>query len=117
MGFQWLLLAQSHNSVALDPPKGQMDAYNLSIPLDFVSKDVIKQSKLFGQAPQKIVDILSTENVTMNNHHYGLYTNHFQSTSVLSSFFRLISTNKDRQGAEFISTIESFDFPIFGSQW
>jgi len=117
MGFQWLLIAASKNSNILDPKNGQMDSYNLSIPLDFVSGSIATQSKLFGSAPSDIVDILATQNVTMNNHHYGIFTEHFQSTTSLSSFFRLISTNKDRQGVEFVSTIESFDYPIFGSQW
>jgi gamma-glutamyl hydrolase len=29
----------------------------------------------------------------------------------------MLSTNKDRQGVEFVSMIEAFKYPIFGSQW
>ena len=29
----------------------------------------------------------------------------------------MLSTNKDRQGSEFVSMIEAFKYPIFGSQW
>jgi len=115
MGFQWLLIAQSKNTGILDPKSGQMDSYNYSIPLDFTSD--AQSSRLFANAPQKIYDILSKENVTMNNHHYGIWTDHFQSTSSLSTFFKLLSTNKDRQGAEFVSTVEAFNYPIYGSQW
>lgn len=117
MGFQWLLLACSKDMNILDPSSGQMDAYNYSIPLDFTN--TATSSKLFQptEINMNMMKILATENVTMNNHHYGIWTDHFKSTSSLSSFFNLISTNKDRNGNEFVSTIESFDYPIFGSQW
>ena len=29
----------------------------------------------------------------------------------------MLSTNKDRQGVEFVSMIEAYKYPIFGSQW
>ena len=115
MGFQWLLLAATKQSISLDPQSGQMDAYNLSIPLDFTSD--ANDSKLFSKAPSDIIKILTTENVTMNNHHYGIYPSHFDETPALTSLFKVLSTNKDRQGVEFISTIESYNYPIYGSQW
>lgn len=114
MGFQWLLISVAHDTSVLDPPTGQMDAYNLSIALDFTTE--AKSSRLFRDSG-KIFDILSTENVTMNNHHYGIYPKHFAQTPSLSSFYQVLSTNKDRQGVEFVSTIEAFKYPIYGSQW
>lgn len=115
MGFQWLLIAQSKNQNILDPPSGQMDSYNYSIPLDFTIEP--RKSRLFEKASEQVLQILAKENVTLNNHHYGIYTNHFKSTSSLSNFFELISTNQDRKGVEFVSTIEAFKYPIYGSQW
>jgi gamma-glutamyl hydrolase len=117
MGFQWLTLAATKNTIQLDPTDGtQMDAENYSIPLDF-RMDALPHSQLFGAAPQNIIDILTNENVTMNNHHYGLWTEHFESTPALMSQFNILSTNKDRTGKEFVSTIENPKFPVFGSQW
>lgn len=114
MGFQWLLMCAARSSSILDPPSGQMDSYNLSIALDFTSSAA--SSRLFANAG-KVFDILGTENVTMNNHHYGIYPDHFAKTSSLSSFYSMLSTNKDRKGVEFVSTIEAFKYPIYGSQW
>ena len=69
MGFQWLCLASTQGKLQLDPTDGtQMDAENYSIPLDF-RQNALSESKLFNIAPQNIIDILSTQNVTMNNHH------------------------------------------------
>jgi gamma-glutamyl hydrolase len=115
MGFQWLLISATKDQNILDPPSGQMDSYNLSIPLDFTS--TMKSSKIFDNAPAEIVNILAKQNVTMNNHHYGIYPEHFSSTPALADFFNMLSTNKDRQGVEFVSMIEAFKYPIFGSQW
>mmetsp|Transcript_31239 Transcript_31239/g.62089 ORF Transcript_31239/g.62089 Transcript_31239/m.62089 type:complete len:318 (-) Transcript_31239:186-1139(-) len=115
MGFQWLLISATQDTNILDPPSGQMDAYNLSIPLDFTS--TMKNSKIFDKAPAELIDILAKQNVTMNNHHYGIYPEHFASTPELSGFYNMLSTNKDRQGVEFVSMIEAYKYPIFGSQW
>jgi len=115
MGFQWLLIAATRDSGILDPKSGQMDSYNYSIPLDFTSKS--SSSVLFGNAPSSILDILAKKNVTMNNHHYGIWTDHFDVTPKLTSFFNVLSTNNDRNGDNFISTIEAIKYPIFGSQW
>ena len=115
MGFEWLLMSATEDANILDPKTGQMDAYNYSIPLDFTQ--TYKNSKIFKQSPSAINTYLSTENVTMNNHHYGIWIDHFRKTPVLADFFHVLSTNKDRNGDEFVSMIEAFKYPIFGSQW
>lgn len=115
MGFEWLLMSATRDANILDPKTGQMDAYNLSIPLEFTEN--AKTSKLFGGAQPEIMNILSKQNVTMNNHHYGIYTDHFAATPALSEFFNVLSTNKDRKGDEFVSTIEAYKYPIFGTRW
>jgi gamma-glutamyl hydrolase len=94
---------------------GIFDSENYSIPLDFTSSAM--KSRIFGSASADIIKILKTENVTMNNHHYGIYTDHFLSTESLSSFFHLLSTNDDKQGVEFVSTMEAYKYPIYGVQW
>ena len=116
MGFQWLLELASGDSQILDPSDGtQMDAYNYSIPLDMTEN--APTSRLFSNMPESLYTIAATENVTMNNHHYGIWTQHFKETESLNSFFNLLSTNNDRAGNEFVSSIESFKYPIYGAQW
>ena len=47
MGFQWLLIAAAKDSHILDPADGtQMDAYNISMSLDFSPSAA--SSKLLG---------------------------------------------------------------------
>lgn len=109
-------MAATGDTNILDPSDGtQMDGYNISLSLDFTPSAA--SSKLLSRAPRGIYDILATQNVTMNNHHYGIFTQHFQETEALTSFFDVLSTNKDRQGVEYISTMEAFKYPIFATQW
>ena len=61
--------------------------------------------------------IMATENVTMNNHHYGIFSDHFYNTPDLTSMFNVLSTNRDRAGASFISSMEGKSLPIYGTQW
>ena len=72
---------------------------------------------MFKEAGHELMNILSSENVTMNNHHYGIWTDHFEQTESLSGFFNLLSVNKDGNGDEFVSSIEAYKYPIYGTQW
>jgi gamma-glutamyl hydrolase len=111
MGFQELCLVQTQNLSLLS----EYNTENYTIPLNFTS--YVSQSKLFGNAPQNIIDILANEPVTMNNHMYGVAPSTYANTGALNTFFNVISTNLDRNGREFLSTIESNKYPIYGSQW
>jgi gamma-glutamyl hydrolase len=118
MGFQWLLICASDDENILDPSDGtQMDAYNISLSLDYTLK--AKSSKFFANQfiSSELVSIYGNDNVTMNNHHYGIWTDHFYETESLTSFYDVLSTNKDRNGDEFVSTIEAKHYPITGTQW
>lgn len=115
MGFQWLLICASRDTDILDPKTGTMDSYNYSIPLDFT--ETAASSRLFSSASEATMNILATENVTMNNHHYGIFTEHFETTPSVADFYNVLSTNEDRNGVSFISTMEAFKYPIYGTQW
>ena len=41
----------------------------------------------------------------------------FQSNGKLAAFYDVLSTNADRGGRVFASTIEGRKYPVFGSQW
>jgi len=57
------------------------------------------------------------ENITTNFHHDGVRPSSFHSNKRLQDFFRVVSTNKDRKGQEFVSTIEAYDYPVYATQW
>ena len=52
----------------------------------------------------------------------GLYSFYFtaqtfKNTPKLNSFFKMLSTNKDRNGLEFVSTVEAIKYPFYAVQW
>jgi len=111
MGFELLNVITSQNFSLLQP----FDAENLSLPLNFY--DNYRQSRVFANADQDILDILSRQAVTLNNHHYGVPPNFYDDYTKLHSFYRLISWNVDRENNKFISTIEGINYPVYAFQW
>jgi gamma-glutamyl hydrolase len=91
------------------------DSENLTLPLIF-SQDY-RSSKMFGNIDDSLVHFLSSASATFNEHQYSLLTSSFATNQKVKRFFRILSTNKDRNGLEFVSTIEGFKYPIFASQW
>lgn len=115
LGFEWLLMCTTRDADILDPILGKFDSFNLSLPLDFTPHAAT--SKLFGGASDSLIDILATQNVTFNSHIEGIYPEHLTRNEQLHSFYRILSTNKDRKGRPFVSTMEARDYPIYGVQW
>lgn len=110
-GFELISYVMSQNITVLTG----VNAENYSIPLNFTTN--LPTSRWLGQAPSNIVEILATQPVTLNNHVWALSPESYQNNEYLSKLFRVISTNLDRNGREFISTFEAFDYPIYGIQW
>ncbi|PSN45900.1 Gamma-glutamyl hydrolase, partial [Blattella germanica] len=90
------------------------EAENVAMPLQF--KPDFGTSKMFGEAPDNIIQILETENVTANYHHFCITETNF-TTAGLSRDWRVISVNKDVNDLEFISSFEHKQYPIYGVQF
>ncbi|ERL92913.1 hypothetical protein D910_10218 [Dendroctonus ponderosae] len=86
------------------------DLRNVALPLEFA------EGKLFSGAPVEIIEILSEKNATYNLHRYCLTRAVLDENNLLDSW-RIISTNKDANGLEFISAIEHRSYPIYGVQF
>jgi gamma-glutamyl hydrolase len=98
-------------------------AENVSMPLIFPSEeDVVNSKGVFSLQSQlypsdALRDVLSTHNITMNNHMNGISPENFLKNDELTSSFHITSTNMDLEGRRFISTIESILYPIFAVQY
>lgn len=75
------------------------DSTNVSLPLFDVDRAGLYR-------PDYVYSIVTGYNVTMNNHHYGISPQRFRNNSELSRRFDITSTNYDRNGKAFVSTIE-----------
>ncbi|KAJ2944338.1 hypothetical protein O0L34_g18340 [Tuta absoluta] len=82
------------------------------LPLNF-TKD-FKISKMFKSSPQDMLELLATENVTVNSHHFCVED---QNVKNLISDWHVTSHSVDENGKEFIATVEHRRYPIFGTQF
>eukprot|EP00029_Vermamoeba_vermiformis_P011313 TRINITY_DN6185_c0_g1_i1.p1 TRINITY_DN6185_c0_g1~~TRINITY_DN6185_c0_g1_i1.p1 ORF type:complete len:315 (+),score=87.22 TRINITY_DN6185_c0_g1_i1:416-1360(+) len=111
MGFEWLSMITSQDLNLLT----KFDAWNIAMNLDF--KPDYKSSRIFKDASYDLLNVMSTLNVTMNNHNWGVGPEAFKQNNHLAEFYHVITTNTDRQGKIFVSTIEGKKYPIYGVQW
>ncbi|EDO33450.1 predicted protein [Nematostella vectensis] len=91
------------------------DARNLLLPLKLTPD--FRQSKLFGTASQQLIDHIQSHPIAYNNHIKGISPKKFHRYKRLSNMFRIVSTNVDRQGSEFIATLEGREMPLFLFHW
>ena len=92
------------------------DSEDLSLPLNFTK--AANGSRLFGQMPDQLRSWIMKENLTSNLHHDGVPPQEFEKNpETLGKIFSVLSTNYDRKGNIFASSIEARDRPIFGVQF
>ncbi len=57
-----------------------------------------------------------TFNIALENHMYGIPPPFYQKFPVLSQWYTPLSTTLDRNGIEYISTMEGIKYPFFGKR-
>lgn len=113
MGFQLLtMLAAKDDSVLCD---GCFDSESLAIPLDYTP--AAAKSRLFGSLSSDLYKAAASLNITDNAHHSGFDPSVFRSNANLAQFYSVLSTNQDRKGMPFVSSIESVKYPVYATQW
>jgi hypothetical protein len=111
-GMNLLVYCTSGNFDVLSP----YDNANRSIKLTL--HHTVKQSRLFGNAPDEILRILSEDGVAFFDSALYLSTDAYSDHHTnLGDFYLQLTSEKDRNGKTFVSTIEGAVYPIFGIQW
>ena len=84
---------------------------SLSTSLSFLSllplTPAAQTSRLFSLFSSSALGWISQEPLTTNNHYFAVTTDTFKNNPKLTEFFTVLSTNMDRDGVEFVSTVES----------
>jgi gamma-glutamyl hydrolase len=111
LGNQFLSFIASNDANVLS----RTDSENYTIPLNLSSN--YRNSRLFRDLPEDLAKFLSTAPTTINMHHYSVLVSKFKENEKLMNFFRILSTNNDRNGEEFVSTMEGIKYPMYGIQW
>ncbi len=122
-GFEWIMqIAAADDSVLT----GGFDAENISLPLNLTAE--AESSELLGEASgvfvqgltprTSVLDALRALPLTMNNHVQAVTPADFRSSAPLSGSFRLLATNADRNGREFVSMVEGAGgLPVWATQF
>ncbi|KAG7488488.1 hypothetical protein MATL_G00035360 [Megalops atlanticus] len=86
----------------------------IALPLVF-TKDS-RNSKLFRNFPADILEALASEPLTENLHQWSLTMKSYNKSEELRMFYKVLTTNFDGK-VEFVSTMEAYKFPFYGTQW
>ena len=122
MGFQLLCILASggNHSVLLEHA---FDSIDVAWPLTFTA--AAQTSFLFADVPsssrgaaQDVWDAAAHLNVTFNWHHDGVEPSAWDANEALAQRLEILSTNVDRVGRPFVSTVEGRGGrPLYATQW
>ena len=111
LGFELLATMVCGSSSVLS----HSDSENLPLPLNFTPQ--YQNSKLFANISTELAKYLSTAPTTLNLHYNCVSTETFKANKKLNNFFRVLSINNDRNGKQFVSTMEGIKYPFYATQW
>ncbi|KAG7524285.1 gamma-glutamyl hydrolase-like [Solea senegalensis] len=109
LGFEQLVLLTSEKALLTST-----NTHGVPLPLNFT--DDANDSRLFGGFPADLRGKLASEPLTVNTHKWSLALLTYDTNEELKKFYKVLSTNTDGQ-VEFVSTMEAYDYPIYGTQW
>uniref|UniRef100_A0A674K495 folate gamma-glutamyl hydrolase n=1 Tax=Terrapene triunguis TaxID=2587831 RepID=A0A674K495_9SAUR len=88
---------------------------NISLPLTFTTAG--KDSRMFQNFPDDLLQKLATEPLTAHFHKWSLSMKNFRKNEKLHNFYKVLTTNTDGK-IEFASSMEgTYKYPIYGVQW
>ena len=91
------------------------DSENITLVLNF--KDGYKESQIYQNLPADLGTFLSTVPSTANFHDWSVTVKSFNDNKNMTNFYNILSTSVDRNGIEFVSTMEGKHYPFFSTQW
>lgn len=110
LGFEWIADAVAEEKVIMEG----FDAENFSQALR-MEDAARRSSRLFHDTWFR--DTMASNEVAFNSHVQGLDVSTFNDNEKLRRNFRLLSTNEDRNGRSFVSSMEAIDAPIYAVQY
>uniref|UniRef100_A0A3Q3G0E8 folate gamma-glutamyl hydrolase n=1 Tax=Labrus bergylta TaxID=56723 RepID=A0A3Q3G0E8_9LABR len=107
LGFEQLTVLTSGKNLLVNT-----NTSNIPLHLDFTNETA--DSRLFKGFPAELMKDLASEPLTANVHKWSISTH--ETNEELNNFYKVLSTNTDGR-VEFVSTMEAYDYPIYGVQW
>lgn len=113
LGFETLHALASNGDT--DDILSKFNAENMPVPLNLTKHAF--ESRLFDGLSKKLMQSLMFQPITLNMHKMGISPDVYKKDKHLMKTFRVLSTNLDFDGKEFVSTIEGIRYPFYGTQW
>lgn len=110
LGMQLMAVISNNGSDFLAP----CSAINISMPLQFLRK--YSNTKLYSNIAPDLLHKLKSQPLTANFHKHCLNIKDFRKLK-LDNTWSIITTNKDKNGMEFVSSFESKNYSFFGVQY
>ncbi|XP_035269699.1 gamma-glutamyl hydrolase [Anguilla anguilla] len=86
----------------------------VALPLNFTNDSA--KSRMFRDFPADVMRALASEPITANFHKWSLSIESYNKSQELRNFYNILTTNTDGK-VDFVSTMEAYDFPFYGTQW
>ncbi len=115
MGFQQMLIIADGKD-DLEGLLGKFDSFNNFFTNIKVTPDG-SRSRIINGIDKKTYENITKKKSTLNNHMLGISPKKFNKNYLLSQFYKIVGTSKDRKGREFVAIIESHHYPFYGVQW
>ncbi|XP_040921319.1 gamma-glutamyl hydrolase [Toxotes jaculatrix] len=109
LGFEQLTLLTSGKAIL-----AYTNTSGVALPLNFTNE--AKDSRMFKGFPPELMKDLASQPLTENSHKWSLASVTYNSNEELKKFYKVLSTNTDGK-VEFVSTMEAYNCPIYGTQW
>jgi len=110
LGFEFLATVANNDDGHLT----RCNSYDYAAQLNFLEE--WEESRLFKQVDDEVLDILTSQSVTVNFHRFCLTPENFTKYG-MDQFWNSLSVNYDEAGIEFISSFEAKKYPFYGVQF
>ncbi|CAI5472388.1 unnamed protein product, partial [Closterium sp. Yama58-4] len=114
MGFEAMAIVISEDPNLLELRR--FSALDLASPLKFVGNWVHRRSYFSWMSPD-LAEKVQELPLTMENHQDGTTVHRFLSNSKLRDFFFVLTTSFDKNGLEYVTTVQGKRYPFYGTQW
>ena len=74
-------------------------------------------SRIYSRMPERTRNNLSHDKSMYFNHKYSIDYKKFMESDFLKEFFEVLSLSQDREGKEFVSSVEAKEYPFYGMQF
>lgn len=78
---------------------------------------IVKNGELFNSMPQYLYQVSQTQPIWFFNHEWCVTPETFNKVEKLKSFYNILAFAKNAEQVQFISAVESKQYPIYGTQF